>query len=253
MNTNEFDARFDRLVDGELSADEYQALLAALDDEPGGWRRCAFAFLEAQALAGELGQIRRSLDLSAASRPSLREGAWRQPTEANQWNATEGVPYRRPRWFELHTLFAIALSFLFAFTLGTLAPRFFAVRPQEPGFAGNNPSAPQVASAGQAGGGGDVRHEAFRPVGNVRLVMDGPAGGAAESGDVPVFDVGADLESFLSQGRPALPPDLVELLRQRGHDVVRQEQYVPAQLDDGRQVIVPVERYQITPVSRRAY
>ncbi len=52
-------ARFDRLVDGELSSAEYQALLAALDEEPGGWRRCALSFLEAQALERELGSLRR--------------------------------------------------------------------------------------------------------------------------------------------------------------------------------------------------
>ena len=34
------DLRFDRLADGELAPDEYRALLATLDDEPSGWRRC---------------------------------------------------------------------------------------------------------------------------------------------------------------------------------------------------------------------
>ena len=47
------DALFDRLVDGELSDFERQRLLASLDDPQGvwrdqGWRRCALAFLEAQ-------------------------------------------------------------------------------------------------------------------------------------------------------------------------------------------------------------
>ena len=55
LDTSDDDIRFDRLVDGELSAEEYRTLLAALDDEPGGWRRCALAFLEAQSLGRELG------------------------------------------------------------------------------------------------------------------------------------------------------------------------------------------------------
>ena len=42
------DSRFDRLVDGELSEEERRELLAGLDAEPGGWRRCALAFLESQ-------------------------------------------------------------------------------------------------------------------------------------------------------------------------------------------------------------
>ncbi len=52
-----FDRAFDRLVDGELSADERQQLLASLDDRAGGWRRCALAFLEAQTWRGEMRRI----------------------------------------------------------------------------------------------------------------------------------------------------------------------------------------------------
>jgi anti-sigma factor RsiW len=39
----------DRLVDGELLEPERRALLERLETEPDGWRRCALAFLEAQA------------------------------------------------------------------------------------------------------------------------------------------------------------------------------------------------------------
>ena len=42
------DILFDRLVDGELSSTERRQLIASLDDRPGGWRRCALAFVEAQ-------------------------------------------------------------------------------------------------------------------------------------------------------------------------------------------------------------
>jgi hypothetical protein len=51
------DPLFDRLVDGELSALERQQLLASLDDRPGGWRRCALAFLEAQTWRGEMRRV----------------------------------------------------------------------------------------------------------------------------------------------------------------------------------------------------
>jgi hypothetical protein len=39
----------DRLVDGSLPDAERRTLLVRLDNEPDGWRRCALAFLEAQA------------------------------------------------------------------------------------------------------------------------------------------------------------------------------------------------------------
>src|SRR4051794_41175929 len=39
----------DRLVDGELDPAGRRALLVHFETEPGGWRRCALAFLEAQS------------------------------------------------------------------------------------------------------------------------------------------------------------------------------------------------------------
>jgi len=42
-------ATLDRLVDGEMDEPARAALLRALDREPDGWKRCALAFLQAQA------------------------------------------------------------------------------------------------------------------------------------------------------------------------------------------------------------
>src|SRR3990172_4689745 len=67
------DILFDRLVDGELSPGERRELLASLDGRPDGWRRCALAFLEAQAWGNELPQVvaaRLSSPKSEAAGPS---------------------------------------------------------------------------------------------------------------------------------------------------------------------------------------
>jgi hypothetical protein len=226
---------FDRLVDGELSPEEYRALLASLDDAPDGWRNCALAFLEAQALATEIGGVRRGLRLSDDEKAETRPVS---------------LPKRR---FHVPTLLAIAASFVIAFGLGVSGPQFFRPGPQENPLAGNNQqSGSAIASANGTDQDG-VRHQVFRPIGNVKLVMDGPGGESAEAAEVPVYEVGQYLEQFLSERQPAVSPELVQLLRQSGHEVERQQQLMPAQLEDGRQIIVPIERYQITPVSRRAY
>ena len=49
----------DRLVDGELSGDERRHLLASLEAQPDGWRRCALAFVEAQTWRGAMGSLLR--------------------------------------------------------------------------------------------------------------------------------------------------------------------------------------------------
>src|SRR5262245_33080507 len=231
MNDTTDQKRFERLVDGELPEAEYRALLASLDDEPGGWRRCALAFLESQALASEMGGVRHSLDLrdTAAGKPptSRQDPSW---------------------WNEWATLLAIAASFLLAFCLGIVAPRFFPLGRQEIGPTGNLNMSGTIA-ANETGDGS--RHQTLRPIGNVRLVMDGPAGENSDAEVVPVYEVGPDLENYLTGSAPVLGTELIELLRQQGYDVQHQQQFFPAPLDDGRQLIVPLDGYQITPVSRR--
>jgi len=71
MNASELD----RLVDGELGEAERMSLLRALDHEPDGWKRCAIAFLEAQAWreAASDGGMRLAPPAPPARSPVLRQ------------------------------------------------------------------------------------------------------------------------------------------------------------------------------------
>lgn len=64
----------DDLVAGELSRDQYRAVLRQLEATPDGWRRLALAFLEDQALKQDLGQL-----LGEHSAASL--GIWSEHVE----------------------------------------------------------------------------------------------------------------------------------------------------------------------------
>lgn len=217
------DVRFDRLVDGELSPEEYRALLATLDQEPAGWRSCALAFLESQALAGELGGVRRTLDRPP---PVVAKAAVSRSRAA------------------LRTLLAMAASFALAFGLGIELPRFWNYLSQEQPLGGNL-SMPQETAVDADG----TRHETLRPIGNVRLVVNG-ASGEETSEELPVYEIGQNLEDYLEQSPPGLDPYVLQWLQQQGHQVEVQQQYIPGQLADGRPMYVPVEQYTITPVKR---
>jgi hypothetical protein len=219
-------ARFDRLVDGELPADEYRALVASLDHEPGGWRNCALAFLESQALAEELGPVRRTLDLrlAVAAKPAERGGG--------------GAP-------GLRTLLAMAASFAVAFGLGIALPRIWQRDGQENAPGGNLNHGLTAAEDG-------VWHQTHRPIGNVRVVLNGAGGQPADAGEVPVYEIGQSLDEYLQQSELALDPFVLQWLQQHGHQIEMQQQYIPGQLEDGRPMYVPVEQYKITPV-RRSY
>jgi hypothetical protein len=72
----------DRLVDGELPNVERRELLLRLETEPGGWRQCALAFLEAQSWREALGPLAvparglaRSPEMSIG--PGKKPNPWR--------------------------------------------------------------------------------------------------------------------------------------------------------------------------------
>lgn len=218
------DLELERLVDGDLSPEEYRSLLTSLEDEQGGWRQCALAFLEDQALAGEFHSVRAALDLRGKRQ------------EENFLPKSRRID---ERW----TFFAIAASFLIALGVGIVGPRFLPALWPDGRLAGN--LGPQLGSESPVDNG------AVHEIGNLRLVMDDAGGESARSGQVPVYEVGSDVARYLSDQRPALGPEFIDLLRQNGFEVHREQQYFPASLEDGRQLIVPVEGYQITPVGRK--
>ncbi len=92
------DRMIDRLVDGELSEADRRALLASFEADPSGWRRCAMAFLEAQAWRESLGTVAAHV----AMQPPMLAPA-------------------RPRFGFAKTGLAIAASVLVAFSVGRLS------------------------------------------------------------------------------------------------------------------------------------
>jgi hypothetical protein len=68
-------ALLDRLVDGELGEADRRALLVALDRELDGWKRCALAFLEAQAW--QEAARHESARRAAPDTLALASGPWR--------------------------------------------------------------------------------------------------------------------------------------------------------------------------------
>jgi hypothetical protein len=63
------DRLLDRLVDGELAEAQRAELLRLLAAEPDGWKRCAMAFLEAQAWGSALATARHAVHRRQPTRP----------------------------------------------------------------------------------------------------------------------------------------------------------------------------------------
>lgn len=235
------DVRFDRLADGQLSTAEYRELLSSLDEEPSGWRRCALAFLEAQALETEIKAV-RSDDFAAVDSAADSTVAAGKSTGRT---GSAGV-------FRL--ALAMAACFLVAFGLGIALHAQWFGRSQSP--VGDAPNvlaenSPPGAEANHSAGAAlavDAPTDSpdREPLRNVTLVV-GDNEADAQRFDLPVVPYGDGGQEYLNTQRSAVPPQLRQMLERNGHRLRRSQRYVQLQMEDGRRVVVPVEEVEIVP------
>ena len=229
------DRRFDLLVDGELPESERRNLLSTLDDLPGGWRRCALAFLEAQTWNEQMRSIRQE-SVSPA-----------QPARSVGRRAFRGGPFR--------TLLAMAASFLIALGLGLVLHDLW-----RPGAGAG--LAPQIA---------ETAGEPERQAGDADEPDTAPRAPAAEDdwqlvtlpvgfgpGGTGSIQLPAKERDRLDDGwpgelTPAVPADVLQAFEQSGHEVRRHRRLLPFHLDDGRRVVVPFEEVEFRCVGNSAY
>jgi hypothetical protein len=259
MNTD--DARFDRLVDDELSEEERRQLLGQLDDEPGGWRHCALAFLEAQCWRQALGQLPNMRDSLCAALQSNGEDAGESPAHYRETPATQGETPRRAVWLgRLTVLSAMAASFLAALWLGTAVQRAWvgqtrmdvapgtdlAANVDQPLAMPNVPENSLVSSPMQAG----KASSPWRVV-TVSATSDGQH--PLSSIEVPAIERDNIDEQWLRSVPPAIPENVLQALARTGHRIEQQRELVPVPLKDGRQLVVPVDRVKVHYVGDGPY
>ncbi|MBS0208112.1 MAG: hypothetical protein JSS27_04075 [Planctomycetes bacterium] len=258
LPANDEQRQLDLLADGELSEAERRQLLLRFEHEPGAWRRCALALLEAQEWRWQMGAYARKGEPQPAaetSQPKLTPAS-RLPQAAT---ASRG---------NMNTLFAMAASFVVALGLGLLTRDYWLG-----GSSGSHPTdrmiaqapltapspvtpsvgeasanlAPVVASAPAAG----------VPVMNVArdvTVLVNDAAGRAQQMHVPLVEGSPDAWRQWTQGlqqASPLPAELQKLLEQSGHRIDQHRQLMPIRLSDGRIGIVPVDQVEIHPASTK--
>jgi hypothetical protein len=258
------DAWLDRLVDGEVAEPQRRALLSRLEQSPDGWRHCALAFLEAQAWreALEPGAVGAAYDNSqpdaADETPARLTATVASQQEAMQHRAAPqgAAPHRaaphsaaQPRlawhWGPLLGIVAAAASFVVAFALGLLMQRTW-LSPKSPhaGAAGTVVEGARSASTDPPTVAGSKPPQwGAEKWGTVQFVVDGP-GGSPQQVRLPAVE-GPDPAQWLREQPPAIPDEVVQELRRRGHHVQTQRRYVPVPLDDGRSAVFPFDQVEV--------
>jgi hypothetical protein len=229
----EDDQLFDLLVDGQLDEPRRRELLSGLDDQPGGWRKCALAFLEAQSW-------REAMD--AFTRP---QAAPREPVA--EVKKTASPPPRRRRRDYLTTALGIAASVLLGIGLHRLS------------YEMRTAPGPGLNTASLVDGGGEIPN--LVPLGsqpqvvkqlpaagqNVHLVGMSGRGtdGKRHTFGLPAVARDQFDEQTLRNMPSAIPDEVTRSLRQAGHDVRSSRELIPFQLKDGRRLIVPVDNLDV--------
>ncbi len=251
-NPNTLDANdplvLDRLVDGELTDAEERDVIAQLSQSPDGWRRCALAFLEARCWQRAAQHVLEITD----PEPSGKHSPLKAPRQASR-PATKHDPTRRNR-LSIHWPGALALSalFLLAFGVGTFLPSPW-------GSSIPQPAPRSLAPLQLVDTGGPATQKPTGPLnpdtpvdsqdlllGNLTLVDN--SGGQFE---VPVYDWNPQVADELMYRSQALSPEFFQHLKR--HRVRSHQSYLPVKLQDGRQVVVPIQELEIVPVGGTAY
>ncbi len=281
------DPRFDLLVDGELPEPQRREFLRQLDTEPGGWKLCALAFLEAQAWQQEAKAICRKLALPGGS--AADSGVERPACSA----APPAPKTRSPLQLESRrTWYATAVGVLLAFVAGmaaqavvfqgavsparhgqppgpVVADRVASAPPKRSGRLSSDVTAPaqagrneasQLASAGrsqsqQQGGEQWSGKRAPRARSLDWELVGIPVAYDDHTETVPLPAQRSEhLEADWPASLPsAMPAEVVRRLLDAGHQIRFRRQVLPLEMNDGRTLLVPVDDYEIRFVGGAAY
>ena len=239
------DCTLDLLVDGELSDHQRRRLLAALDDQPDGWRRCALAFVEAQTWGRDL----KTMCGEAA-------GAVDEAASANSAVKTSSTTAR--------TLLAMAAGFLVAFALGigwsqwtssggaTFVDHHGGVATDDDPSPGGRIDSAVAETNDSTGGpgldGADPDRDSPENLVDNRQVED-----VRRHISLPLVNVAQAREQPWFRQPAAIPDHVLQSLRRSGHEVTQQRQWLPVDLEDGSRVVIPVDQVDLRYVGAPSF
>ena len=247
-------AEIDRMVDGELSGDEQNSLLRRLDDSPTGWRSLALAYVEASVWKNQMPRnMTRSGSDDAAPLPSRSESSITNMTSSDQ------TPAHRPgtpRQSTFASAFA-AVAVLIVFGLGIWLGRTQIELPTPPSQIADNVEQPPANVADiQPQNLPDqptttVANNADLPLPKtVQVIYSDGQSDVLRVVDVPLSDSVAlespqQFDEFWNRRESAIPAELRAELERSGHQIHESRDFWPAQLPDGRPVVIPVSQVHV--------
>ena len=233
------DIILDQLVDGELQGERYQEVLQKIEQSEDGWKRCALAFLEAQAWQRDLGAFGGSFDLeqltdteseTAAVETEVADSALPsiQPSLAEAKPKASRQSRRRLSWPTLGPAASVA-ALVAAFVTGwMLQPPSHSI--EKPATASIDPNQGISLPASHR-----------YPSGQIHLAVDQPDRGQQQF-EVPYYEVeqydndtSREMDQWLDQ------------VAGNGTAITRYRAVYPEKLNEKESVLVPIELISVQP------
>ena len=247
-------AELDRMVDGELSEIQQQFLLKRLGDSPTGWKTLALAYVESAAFRTHFAT--RSAETSRGKVASLSDLDVRNARTACGVIDGAGSDCRPgSRRASTATSALASVAVLAVFGLGVWLGRTQVEWPERPSHIAEDTGSSSpgkldatvhddpTASAEASAMDDDLPvPETVQVVfsdgqSDVLRVMDVPIVGAKEASQ--------QLNDFLNRKGSAIPVGLRTALEDSGHQIHESRKFWPAQLPDGRAVVIPVSQVHV--------
>jgi len=226
----------ERLVDGELDLLGQRQLIRRLEVAEDGWRRCALAFLESQALGQELGSP-ALVEPTPAPALSLSFGVG----ASGHVSASDPRSVSRASGLSKYTsTFAIAASFLLALGLGLVLRGGL---PRSGGAGGVQLAAPSTSAPNS------LAH-ADQDIPQVDAAVVAPfetttTTSVDASAAIRLVDSNDAAPTWAARERSMIPPHIRRALERLGHRVEEHRELLPIELDDGTQGYIPAERVEL--------
>lgn len=238
----------DRLVDGELSDEQQRSLLQRLDESPSEWKTLALAYVEASVWKSHFSAPDTMAESNAAA-PNAAE-----PNASSPEAAKPRQPNSR-RDASSSSVFA-AIAVLLVFGLGVWLGRTQVELPVGPSQIADNAEQPQSnvensPAQDEPEQPASVAHNTDRPIpASVQVVYNDGQSDVLRVVDVPIsrsvaFESPQQLDEFWNGRQSAIPPELRAELERSGHQIRESRDFWPAQLPDGRPVVIPVSQVHV--------
>lgn len=250
----------DRLVDGELTPEERQALILRMQADGELCRQVALAFLEAQEWSKCLGSALEALNhteglpagVTDKSKLESLPHAASRPLGVQLPHGTTNAAARAKTRSIHHlagTLAAMAASLLLGSVASWWALSQWAVRPAK---QSTNPAIAATGRPVENGGAAQVPSASDQSLELVTLPVAVEASGESSDLQFPVVSLAGNSPVIVS---PAgiLPQDFWENLRKHGHTIRQQRHFLPVALPDGREGVMPVDQVEIQFVGQRDF